>query len=674
MKKALLKFLLIYLLFAAMFVVMKPVFLLVYRGVILPAGADWWRVMWHGLAMDLSVAGYLTVIPGLLLMAALLTRRRWPRQALSVYMGVISLTIAVLYSLDMGLYGEWGFRLDMTPFFYITTSPAAAMASVQWWQWLAGIAGIAAITAALWAGYRAINRRIAVDTAEGSAGRRLLAAAGMLVATGLLFIPIRGSLTVSTMNPSRAYFSTRQGLNHAAMNPLFSLLYSATHQGDFGSCYRYMTSAEADSVLARVLLQPDSTRMESRQRGLPSLPALPAVAERPDLRVERPDVVMVVLESFSSHLLPTLGGADVAPGLDSIARSGVLFTNIYASSFRTDRALAAIFSGFPAPPGTSLLKYPERFERLPSLPGELRAAGYQAAYYYGGDANFTNMQAYLRSMGFDPLISDKDFPIEQKTSKWGAHDHLVYARALRDISAPGDGRPRLSVVQTSSSHAPFEVPYSNPRFADDPRANSLAYADSCLTDFVGALRRLPGWERMLVVLVPDHWGTWPATLESAVERHRIPVVLTGGALIDVPRRVDALASQTDLAATLLGMLGLPTRAMRYSRDIFSPTTAQIAIFTESSLIGIVTPTDTLIYNPDGGGGGGEAPQPVRHPGEGGALQPVRHPSEGEAPRPGRHPGGGGGALLEVAKAMLRDIYATLEDPARGSIPLGEAQQ
>ena len=31
---------------------------------------DYFRVMWHGLPLDLSLAGYLTAIPGLLLIAS----------------------------------------------------------------------------------------------------------------------------------------------------------------------------------------------------------------------------------------------------------------------------------------------------------------------------------------------------------------------------------------------------------------------------------------------------------------------------------------------------------------------------------------------------------------------------------------------------------------------------
>ncbi len=569
MKKALLKFIWIYVLFVVVFMLMKPVFMTVYASVIGASAADWLAVPRHGFAMDLCVAGYLTVIPGLLLAGELAWGARWIRIAMNIYMGIAAALVGIVYCLDLGLYGSWGFRLDMTPVFYFTTSPTAAIASVQWWQWFAGATGMGAICFGMWLLYHYTAGQIEVAPANGR--NRVWYPILMTLATGLLFIPIRGSVTVSTMNLSRSYFSTNQRLNHAAINPLFSLLYSATHQGNFDSEYDFMPDDEARDIMEKVLYTtaPAAGR-DSIATGM--------------LSTQRPDIVMVILESFSSHLLPSLGGENIATGLNSLAREGVLFTNFYASSFRTDRGLAAILTSFPAPPSTSLLKYVDKFEKLPSLPSLLKDEGYDAAYYYGGDANFTNMQAYLVSSGFDPIVSDKDFPVSERASKWGAHDEKVFQRAFSDLKEAATGKhkgvSRFSVIQTSSSHEPFVVPYSNPRFSSEPRKNAFAYTDSCLTAFVDSLRTLPNWHKTLLVILPDHYGCWPENISDPLERHRIPLVFAGGALKTGGITIDNPSSQTDLSATLLAMMDIPAASLRHSRDIFSPSTAPVAIFTE----------------------------------------------------------------------------------------------
>ena len=146
-----------------------------------------------------------------------------------------------------------------------------------------------------------------------------------------------------------------------------------------------------------------------------------------------PDIYLVILESFSAQLMPSLGGEDVAEHLDSVAQTGICFTNFYANSFRTDRALPSILSGFPAQPSMSLLKYTDKTEKLPSIARELKNAGYGTTYYYGGDINFANINAYLISAGYDLVVCDKDFPIADRTGKWG--------RTRPSAIRPRTGRP-----------------------------------------------------------------------------------------------------------------------------------------------------------------------------------------------------------------------------------------
>lgn len=78
----------------------------------------------------------------------------------------------------------------------------------------------------------------------------------LLLLTAALFIPIRGGFSVSTMNLSKVYYSQNQRMNHAAINPAFSFMYSATHQNNFDKQYRFMDPKVADDLLAEMLDKP----------------------------------------------------------------------------------------------------------------------------------------------------------------------------------------------------------------------------------------------------------------------------------------------------------------------------------------------------------------------------------------------------------------------------------
>lgn len=576
MKRQIIKLITTYILFVALFIVQRTIFMAYYHNLF--DGIDiggFFGALWHGLPLDLSVAGYLTAIPGLLLTISTITGpgNKVIRNIATIYFAIISLAISIIFITDLALYEFWGFRLDTTPIFYFTSSPKDAMASVSGWYIALGISAIIICSILTFLAFRHIVLKKSRQKAANS--NRLAAFTVTILLTGTLFVPIRGGFSVSTMNLSKAYFSQNQRLNHAAINPAFSLMYSATHQTNFDKQYRYMDDAEASALLAEMTDKPATD----------SIPQL--------LSTRHPDIIMIILESFSSHIMKSLGGEDIAVNLDKAASEGLLFTNFFANSFRTDRGLVSIISGYPAQPNTSVMKYADKVESLPSIPQSLKRNGYDLAYYYGGDANFTNMYAYLVSCGFERIISDKDFPISQRTGKWGANDGVLFDRFTKDYLSEKTGNPRFRIVQTSSSHEPFDVPYDK---FNDKRINAFAYADSCIGDFIGKLKTSGKWDNTLVILVPDHFGAYPDT-DDQKARHQIPLVMTGGAL-KLKGINGTYASQIDIAATLLYQLGIDHSEYKFSKNILNPASPHFGYFTGPSFFGIVTPGNCLIYNCD----------------------------------------------------------------------------
>lgn len=591
MLKAIIKLLVNFLGFTLIGVFGKLIFLAFNHGIYSGIGCgDILHVIANGFTMDMSMAGYFSVLPALLLCVALaIGSKGIIDRLLNIYFLVISLIVSLVTIADAALYSYWQFKLDSTPLFYFFSSPKSALASIEWWQfilfpcvWL-----VWAFVCYLFLHYMVVVKTGDILPSKGKTAVRNISV--MVVVTALLFIPIRGGVTVSTMNLSRAYFSEDPKLNHAAVNPEFSLLYSLTHQDNFNKQYRFFEETENDRLFTALTHDLNLT-----QTGIAS-DSLSANDTVPLLSSDSPDIYIILLESFSSHLFPSLGGEPVALKLDSIARSGLLFKNFYANSFRTDRGIPSVLSAYPGQPSTSIMKFVDKTEKLPSLSKELKdRKGYSNEYYYGGDANFTNMKAYLVSAGFDKIISDRDFPINQKMSKWGAHDHVLFSRITEELKPYDRKHPVLRVIQTSSSHEPFDVPYDDKgRFADK-RARAFAYTDSCTSAFIEHLRELPQWNQSLVVIVPDHYGAYP-DLSDPIDRHKIPLIMTGGAL-QKKGHVETTASQIDIAATILSAIGIKDTPLRFSKDIFDENTPHFAFFADPSVIGLITETDSVVFN------------------------------------------------------------------------------
>lgn len=588
--------------FVVLFVLQKPLFLFLEKGSAtqpvdnifteLPA------VIWHGLPLDLSMAGYLSVIPGLLSIAVVWLKRELVKPIMNIYFIIASLFITCSFLLNASLYPYWKYPLDSTPLFYFFTSPTDAIASVSIWQVILSIVILIVLTIGVWFtlrmrsekrqqysrysyGYGGFGsgKRNRFDDFDRHRGRTSII---LLLLTGLLFLPIRGGITVSTMNTGQAYYSQNAYLNHSAVNPLFSLLESITHQEDFASQYRFMKDKEADKIFATMTSTSDEN-------------TYPLLNEA-TFKKGTPDILIVIMESFASDIMPSMGSyKDVAVCLDSIAQQSILFTRFYANSFRTDRGMVSILSGYPAQPTTSIMRYPRKTSQLPSIARNLaKYKNYKTTYYYGGDADFCNMRSYLVSQGYQHIISDANFPIEDKLSKWGVPDHILAAKMMEDIKAQqNEKRPMLRILQTSSSHEPFEVPYHRLK---DKRLNAFAYTDSVMGAIVREYRKLPRWKNTLIVFVPDHVGGYKENLnDHDRSRYQIPLILAGG-VISRPMKVGIIGSQHDIAATLLGQLGVEHREFTFSKNMMSDATPKFAFFAVNDAFGIVSEENSLIYD------------------------------------------------------------------------------
>lgn len=569
----------------ALMALQKPLFLLWYRTLAAPyTTAQLLQVVGHGLKLDLTVAGYVTVVPLLVALASLWIRLRgrWWSRILNGYFILTAIAAGAIFALDLGLYGYWGFRLDGSVLIYLA-HPAEAAASVEWGEALgltACFAAYAAVAAVVWC--RTV-RRTFPDDDQPALRARLTATPVLLLAGGVLFLAIRGGVTTATANISKVYFSSEMFLNHAATNPLFSFLSTAGKQQRYAGEYPFYDEAER-------------ARRFERLREADAQPPADTL-----LRTARPDIVLILLESFGRTIMDEqVDGRPVMPNMQRLRQEGVWFENFYANSFRTDRGEIAVLSGYPAQTRMSIMKLPAKAHTLPALARSLSREGYRTSFTYGGDLNFTNQASYLYATGWERLTEQRDLHLDAPTSKWGYADDVITELFAGEVLAAGecaaaDGTPFLAGLLTLSSHEPFDVP--GPQRFDNKVLNAMAFTDECVGRMIDRWRGTPLWDNLLVVLVADHGYPYPEGLAyNAPLRHRIPMIWTGGAVAGA-RTVETYGSQKDLCATLLAQLGIDRSDFDFSRDLFAGDPADhFAYYVFNEGFGVADATGTTVYD------------------------------------------------------------------------------
>lgn len=573
MKKRVLFLFACFITFILVFALQKPVFMLYNHA---SGGglsiSDYLQVMVHGLQLDATVAGYLTVIPLLLTLLSVWIPGRYITFILKGYFFIVACIISLIFVVDIALYPYWGFRLDATPLFYLQ-SPSDALASAPASTLILQTLVFVVYTYGI---FWALKRFVLPLMPEQYVKKMFSNSVQLVLLGGILFIPIRGGVTTSTANVGMVYFSKNQFLNHSAINPCFSFLASLSKQQDFAAQYNYFSESQRSKIFKKLTNQPQGD----------SIPEL--------LTTKNPNIILILMESFSANAIEVLGGeAGVTPNINRLSKEGILFSNMYANSFRTDRGIVAVLNGYLAQPTTSIMKYPAKSQTLPSIAKSLQKKGYTSDMLYGGDINFTNMQSYFFSSGYSKVTADRDFPLKSRLSKWGANDDITFAHLYQSMTDNSRKEPFFSTFLTLSSHEPFEVPYNRLK---DPYLNSVAFTDSCLGDFIDKLKKLPLWNNTLIVLVSDHGFRYPASVkEHDPKRYHIPMLWLGGA-IKKPRVIANYGNQTDLAATLLYQLDLPHKEFTFSNNMVDSLQPAYAFYSYNNGFGFIDTTGVSVYD------------------------------------------------------------------------------
>jgi phosphoglycerol transferase MdoB-like AlkP superfamily enzyme len=535
----------------------------------------------YGLKLDMSFSAYTSILPFLLIGASLfLDKEILIKKIILGYSIILVIIITFLSVADLELYKWWGFRLDATVLKYVNT-PREMMVSIIVVPVFLLLALMFFLSTGLFTGYVLLLYPQNRFFKKESGAKSFIGALAVVGITAALIIPIRGGFQLAPMNQSAVFYSSDPTLNNAAINLPWNFVQSLLEKNyETTNPFISADSAEVNKIIKTLYIEPGRSQR---------------------LIKENPNVVLIIWESFTAKVVKELGSKDnVTPEFSKLIKEGILFSDIYASGDRSDKGLAAIISGYPAQPTTSIITNPAKAQHLPAISTELKNKGYHTSFYYGGEAEFANIKSFLLSHNFEKLISKPDFAEKDWNSKWGAHDEIVLDRLLEDLQ--NEKQPFLSTIFTLSSHEPFEIPVP-PAFPGDDRQtqflNSLYYTDQCIGKFITKAKKTSWWENTIFIIIADHGHPYPS--KSGVPMHypdefHIPMLWLGGALQTDPFINSQTGSQTDLANTLLHQLGIYNKKFPFSKDLMNGETIPFAYYAFNNGFGFIKPEKKLVVD------------------------------------------------------------------------------
>nr|WP_319400465.1 sulfatase-like hydrolase/transferase [uncultured Carboxylicivirga sp.] len=531
------------------------------------------KSFFYGGRMDLSIIGYVMMLVVVVQIINISIFKKFSFNFIKILSYILIVVFTGLLLGDTYLFSFWGRHVDAEALSFLK-DPKVVLWSLEWYQSIGFFLAFGILNVVLIWIYNKFIWLSKENLQKLSWKSVAIQIPILLFLGGLLIIPIRGGVGVAPLNTGAAYFSHQRFANQAALNPLWNLMYSLKRLDATSRDYHFMDEDKAESIYKQ---------LKEESGKYPSI-----------LKVDKPNVVVILMESFAAHVIGPLGGHPITPNFAKMCKEGVLFTNFYAASSRSDKGLVAAIAGYQVMPTYSIIRMPSKSETLSFLPKKFEEAGYQdLMYMYGGDMGFKNMNSFVNQAGFKRVITMNDFPSEYQGEKWGVHDQYTFER-LADEMNKAKG-PFFYFYFTLSSHEPFDIPME--KKYDDKYHNSIAYTDKCLGEFFDKVKENGQWDNTLFILMADHSTPGPERYTDDVkQRYHIPMLWTGGALAVKDTIITKVGSQTDLARTLLNQCDINDDGFPFSKNLLDETGKGFAFFDYPDAMGFIQDSLFQVYD------------------------------------------------------------------------------
>lgn len=550
-----------------------------FKGVSL---GDWFLAFFYSIRLDLSTAGFLSVVPLLFLMIYFYHSSKLTKRLFTLSLIFVALITILIHSGEINAYPEWNHKLTSRVFTHLSNPDevfrTADYSMTIWFIIYAFLEIVFAWKIAKW-----LFGKIEFNW-KGNIFLKIPATLILFsVFTFLYLLLARGGWQPIPININSSFYSNNPVANDLATNSTYY----------FGKSYLLYNRSEIDDLM------PEINKVESK-RIVDKMYNYPRQHDVKILKNERPNVVFVIMESWASEAIGCLSETKGAtPNFDALAKEGLLFNNIYATGGTSEIGNSSIFSGNPAIPEISISLQPEKSRKLNSINQDMQEWGYSSNYIFSGDLKYGNIGGYFLDHGFQDVKDELDFPSGLKRGKLNFFDEDLYDFFIDRMNKTKE--PFLHCAFTGSTHSPYDYPKIGKQKFTGIEAdfmNSVVYADGCLKDFIEKCKKQKWYKNTLFIFVADHGHATPSSQSPSFNIYnRIPLLFWGEPLKDEFRgkQINKLGSQSDIAATLIYQMNGDTSRYPWSKDLLNPNSPEFAFHTITRGYGWVTPKGGITY-------------------------------------------------------------------------------
>ena len=430
-------------------------------------------------------------------------------------------------------------------------------------HWYLVVAGVALI-ALLWKAYRR----------GGSEGRTTLPAVAYYLAQLICFVAyipltiigMRGGATTAVRPitiSNAAQYVARPSEAAVVLNTPFSLL---------------------RTIGKSVFVTPKFFESEAELEAAYSPVHTPAATFAEGDSLKRRNVVILIVESFGREYIGALNETledghyrGYTPFVDELCDSSATFRWSFCNGRKSIDGMPSILSGIPMFVEPFFLT-PASMNEVGGVAQALVSKGYETAFFHGAENGSMGFQAFARKTGFQHYFGRTEYNADARfggdrdfDGMWAIWDEpflQFYAQKMSELK-----EPFMTAVFTASSHHPYQIPEAyRDTFPEEGIVihKCIRYTDHALRRFFQTARRQPWFRNTLFVLTSDHTNLSDhAFYQTDIGGFCSPILFYDPSReLILPGRRPAIAQQTDILPSVLGLLGYDRSYVAFGCDLF----------------------------------------------------------------------------------------------------------
>ena len=462
------KLFLVYIIFLLFMSIFRVIFFIYYNELdsFTNFNFDMLNMLFLGFRLDLTVIGYIQVIPSFcLIFSYYLNSERvfyLFNKFLVYYLFIIFVIVSLLFVADFGFYSYFKDRLNIL-FFGLFEDDTVALLKTFWENYnVILILGVFFIYLVIL--FYIIKKIFQKDFTNQNFLKFIkIPVVFFLALLAFNFFIIRGTFGMYPLGKMIPNISQSEYINKMSQNSVRAFISANSVRNKFKkNKIDYIKETGFENNIERAFEIHKGTTNIDRENLLNNITYTTKKVDDEDY-----NIVVIMVESFGIPILKYQSEEfDIMGNLKKHFEEDILFSNIISEGDGTISSLEALFLNIPYRPNSfpfSQSKFAQTsFAFSPAF--LYTNAGFNTSFIYGGDLTWRDLGKFVKFQSYDSVEGKQDVFASIKVTKeeseyfhpWGIYDEYLYEHILNKLET--SNKKEMILALSTNNHPPYDIP------------------------------------------------------------------------------------------------------------------------------------------------------------------------------------------------------------------------